>query len=138
MKQSCLCLGALLLVCLRAEFALNAAERAKRARNPVLWADVPDPAIIRVGRTYYMSRTTMHMSPGLPIMKSRDLVNWELVGYAYDTLAEVVQLGNVAVRTAALQNQDGRNVRLLWDGQNMECTNIPEANRFVKHELRKF
>ena len=31
----------------------------------------------------------MHMSPGLPIMKSTDLVNWELVGYAYDTLANV-------------------------------------------------
>jgi len=87
-KQSCLCLAALLLVCLRAEFALSAAEGAKHARNPILWADVPDPAIIRVGRTYYMSSTTMHMSPGLPIMKSKDLVNWDLVGYAYDTLAD--------------------------------------------------
>jgi beta-xylosidase len=56
--------------------------QAKPARNPVIWADVPDPAIIRVGDTYYMSSTTMHMSPGLPIMKSRDLVNWELAGYA--------------------------------------------------------
>ena len=42
------------------------------AANPIIWADVPDPAIIRVGDTYYMSSTTMHMSPGLPIMKSRD------------------------------------------------------------------
>ncbi|MFP4540569.1 MAG: glycoside hydrolase 43 family protein [Opitutales bacterium] len=55
--------------------------------NPVIWADVPDPAIIRVGDTYYMSSTTMHLSPGLPIMKSTDLLNWELVSYAYDTLA---------------------------------------------------
>jgi len=55
--------------------------------NPVIWADVPDPAIIRVGDTYYMSSTTMHLSPGLPIMKSGDLLNWELAGYAYDTLA---------------------------------------------------
>ena len=57
------------------------------AANPIIWADVPDPAIIRVGDTYYMSSTTMHMSPGLPIMKSRDLVNWTMVGYAYETLA---------------------------------------------------
>jgi len=58
------------------------------ARNPIIWADVPDLAIIRVGDAYYMSSTTMHMSPGLPIMKSRDLVNWRLIGYAYDTLGD--------------------------------------------------
>jgi beta-xylosidase len=57
-------------------------------RNPVIWADVPDPSVIRVGDTYYMSSTTMHLSPGLPIMKSRDLVNWQIVAYAYDTLGE--------------------------------------------------
>ena len=36
-----------------------------------------------------MSSTTMHMSPGVPIMKSTDLVNWHLINYAYDTLANV-------------------------------------------------
>jgi len=36
-----------------------------------------------------MSSTTMHMSPGVPIMKSTDLVNWKIVNYAYDTLANV-------------------------------------------------
>jgi len=62
--------------------------QAEPARNPVIWADVPDVAAIRVGDTYYMSSTTMHMSPGLPIMKSKDLVNWNLIGYAYDRLIE--------------------------------------------------
>ncbi|MVM28476.1 family 43 glycosylhydrolase [Spirosoma sp. HMF4905] len=62
---------------------------AQTAHNPIIFADVPDMAMIRVGNTYYMSSTTMHMSPGLPIMKSNDLVNWEMVGYAYDTLASV-------------------------------------------------
>jgi beta-xylosidase len=61
----------------------------KPAQNPVIFADVPDMALIRVGRTYYMSSTTMHLSPGVPIMKSTDLVNWQLVSYAYDTLASV-------------------------------------------------
>ncbi len=61
---------------------------AQTARNPIIWADVPDIAVIRVGDTYYMSSTTMHMSPGLPIMKSKDLVNWELLCYAYDTLGD--------------------------------------------------
>jgi len=72
-------------------FAVPDAE-AQTASNPIIFADVPDMAMIRVGNTYYMSSTTMHMSPGLPIMKSTDLVNWQLVGYAYDTLANVDEL----------------------------------------------
>lgn len=63
-----------------------------QAQNPIIFADVPDMAIIRVGATYYMSSTTMHMSPGLPIMKSTDLVNWKLINYAYDTLADMPEL----------------------------------------------
>jgi beta-xylosidase len=62
--------------------------QSKVAQNPIIWADVPDVNIVRVGDTYYMASTTMHMSPGLPIMKSKDLVNWELVSYAYNTLAD--------------------------------------------------
>lgn len=57
--------------------------------NPVIFADVPDVSMIRVGDTYYMSSTTMHMSPGVPVMKSKDLVNWQLISYAYDTLGDI-------------------------------------------------
>lgn len=70
--------------------AISAQE--KEAQNPVIFANVPDIAMLRVGDTYYMSSTTMHMSPGLPIMKSKNLVNWKLVSYAYDTLASVDEL----------------------------------------------
>jgi beta-xylosidase len=73
-------------------FFSGPAALAQEARNPIVWADVPDLAMIRVGDTYYMSSTTMHMSPGLPIMKSKDLVNWEIVRYAYDILADVDEL----------------------------------------------
>ncbi|MET0244234.1 MAG: glycoside hydrolase 43 family protein [Flavitalea sp.] len=68
---------------------------SQRAENPVLHADIPDLSMIRVGNTYYMSSTTNHMSPGIPIMKSTDLVNWKLVNYAYDTLANVDDLNLV-------------------------------------------
>lgn len=64
----------------------------KSAQNPIIWADVPDMSIIRVEDTYYMSSTTMHMSPGVPIMKSKDLVNWQLVNYAYDILGNIDEL----------------------------------------------
>ena len=50
-----------------------------QAENPIIFADVPDAAMIRVGGNYYLSSTTMHMNPGVPIMKSTDLVNWKLL-----------------------------------------------------------
>lgn len=55
--------------------------------NPFIYADVPDNDVIRVGNAYYMTSTTMHMNPGVPIMKSYDLVNWEIVNYVYDIYA---------------------------------------------------
>jgi beta-xylosidase len=67
-------------------------SKGQQATNPIIYADVPDMSMIRVGNIYYMSSTTMHMSPGVPIMKSNDLVNWHLVNYAYDTLANVDEL----------------------------------------------
>jgi xylan 1,4-beta-xylosidase len=60
--------------------------QAATVSNPVMWADIPDPAIVRVGSNYYMSHTTMHFAPGVPIMKSADLVNWKTVSYCYSTL----------------------------------------------------
>jgi beta-xylosidase len=62
--------------------------QVKTAQNPIIFADVPDVSMMRVGNNYYMSSTTMHMNPGVPIMKSNDLVNWQLVNYAYNTLGD--------------------------------------------------
>ena len=79
----------ILLVSCFALFSKNTNDITReKATNPIIWADVPDIAMVGVGDTYYMSSTTMHMSPGLPIMKSNDMVNWSLVSYAYDTLAD--------------------------------------------------
>jgi beta-xylosidase len=69
-------------------FSTTVLAQIKSAQNPVIFADVPDMSMLRVGDTYYMSSTTMHMSPGTPIMKSNDLVNWKLVNYAYNTLGD--------------------------------------------------
>lgn len=64
------------------------AEAASEVNNPVIWSDVPDDDVIRVGDTYYMVSTTMFFSPGAPIMKSKDLASWEICNYVYDTLAD--------------------------------------------------
>ena len=55
-------------------------------KNPVLWADVPDPDVIRVGDDYWLVSTTMHLMPGAPVMHSKDLVNWKTVSYVFPSL----------------------------------------------------
>ncbi len=56
--------------------------------NPLLWGDWPDPDVIRVGDDFYMVSTSMHYVPGCPILKSKDLVNWEIVSYAVNRYEE--------------------------------------------------
>ena len=56
--------------------------------NPIMWSDVPDVDPIRAGDTYYMVSTSMHSMPGCPIMKSKDLMNWEIAGYLYETFED--------------------------------------------------
>ncbi len=51
-------------------------------KNPILWGDWPDPDFIRVDDDFYFVSTSMHYVPGCPILHSKDLVNWEIVGYA--------------------------------------------------------
>ena len=57
-----------------------------KAKNPVIFADVPDMSIIRVGNTFFIFISNMNVNLCVPIMKSNDLVNWKLVNYAYETL----------------------------------------------------
>ncbi len=77
-----------LVVLITAFLNSSVLAQVNSARNPIIWADVPDMSIIRVGDSYYMSSTTMHMCPGVPIMKSKDLVNWQTISYAYETLGD--------------------------------------------------
>ncbi|MFJ8713604.1 glycoside hydrolase 43 family protein [Streptomyces violaceus] len=54
--------------------------------NPVIWQDFADIDVIRVGGTYYASASTMHYSPGAPVLRSYDLVNWEIAGHSVPVL----------------------------------------------------
>ncbi|NDP26878.1 MAG: family 43 glycosylhydrolase [Flavobacterium sp.] len=51
-------------------------------KNPIINADYSDPDVIRVGDDYYMTSSSFNCIPGLPILHSKDMVNWELVNYA--------------------------------------------------------
>lgn len=53
-------------------------------KNPILHADYSDPDVVRVGDDFYMTASSFNVAPGLPILHSKDLVNWKLVGHALD------------------------------------------------------
>ena len=68
--------------------------------NPLFYDEFSDPDLIRAGDWFYLTGTTMHTMPGVPILRSKDLVNWEFVAYAMDKL----DLG------AAYRLEGGRNI----------------------------
>lgn len=74
--------------------------------NPLFFDEFSDPDMIRVGADFYLTGTTMHSMPGLPILHSRDLVNWDFIAYALDRL----DLG------PSFRLQEGRNEygRGIW------------------------
>jgi beta-xylosidase len=74
--------------------------------NPLFYDEFSDPDMIRVGDWFYLTGTTMHAMPGLPVLRSKDLVNWEFVSYASDKL----DFG------PAYRLEDGKNIygRGIW------------------------
>ncbi|KHL25468.1 xylan 1,4-beta-xylosidase [Croceibacterium mercuriale] len=54
--------------------------------NPILWADYSDPDVIRVGDRYYMVSSSFHLSPGLPVLESADLISWRIIGHVLPRL----------------------------------------------------
>ncbi|MBE9665518.1 family 43 glycosylhydrolase [Mucilaginibacter boryungensis] len=72
----------LLMVGIGRGFAQQSDNQNGTYTNPVIWADFPDNDVIRVDDTYYMVTTTMFYLPGVPVMRSKDLVNWEYAANA--------------------------------------------------------
>lgn len=62
------------------------AAGAAEYRNPILYSDYSDPDVIRVDDRYFMTASSFHFSPGLPLLESRDLVHWKLIGHALPRL----------------------------------------------------
>jgi beta-xylosidase len=55
-------------------------------RNPILFADYSDPDVIRDGANYYLIASTFHFVPGIPILRSTDLVHWTIIGHVVKRL----------------------------------------------------
>ena len=52
-------------------------------RNPIIHADYSDPDVIRVGEDFYMTASSFNVAPGLPILHSKDLVNWRIINHVF-------------------------------------------------------
>ncbi len=80
-------------------------------RNPIIHADYSDPDVIRVGDDFYMVASSFNCTPGLPILHSRDLVNWSLINHAIENVPHPryvqVQPG-CGVWAPAIRFHDGR------------------------------
>ena len=66
----------------------NADNRDGTYSNPVLYTDYSDPDAIRVGQDYYLVASSFCNTPGIPVLHSHDLVNWELINYVLEKLPE--------------------------------------------------
>lgn len=99
-----------------------------RVLNPIMQIDMPDPDVIRVDDTFYMVSTTMFVMPGAPILKSKDLVHWELISYIFNTIEdnEIYRLESEA--TAYGKGQWATSLK-YFNGRFYAC--------FVCHDLGK-
>ncbi|HZG54553.1 MAG TPA: family 43 glycosylhydrolase [Pyrinomonadaceae bacterium] len=68
-----------------ANVAAQQQSRAASFTNPALAGDYPDPSVIRVGQDYWATATSSEWAPEFPILHSRDLVNWRVVGAVFQT-----------------------------------------------------
>ncbi len=90
-----------------------------RETNPIIKADFPDPDVIRVGDTYYMLSTTMHFKPGAVILRSYDMVHWEILTHVFDVLADTPQ--------ERMQGERCNYGRSMWTG----CLRYHEGRFYV-------
>ncbi len=74
--------------------------------NPILSGYYPDPSICRAGDEFYLINSSFEWFPGIPIHKSRDLVNWELIGYAMDRNEQCFK-GKINIFAPTIRYHDG-------------------------------
>ncbi len=72
--------------------------------NPVIPGFWSDPSVCRVGEDYYLVTSTFEYFPGVPVFHSRDLVNWEMIGYCIDRPAQLPQGLNIFATTIRTGN----------------------------------
>lgn len=105
--------------------------------NPILFADYPDSEVIRVGDDFYYQSSSFHLVPGNPVMRSRDLVNWEPAGFSipdykiledprYDLDGEHENAYGAGSWAPSLRYHDGMfySVCYVWDNRPENKTGV--------------
>ncbi len=103
----------LILATLAMLAAAAPAAAPARYSNPVLFADYSDPDVIRVGGDYYMVASSFHFSPGIPVLKSPDLVHWQIIGHVLPRLTFAAEFDMIPpfTLTDAIQRPTGPGLR---------------------------
>ncbi len=103
--------------------------------NPIIRADYPDTDIIRVGEDYYMISSSFACMPGIPVCHSKDLINWKVIGHAYDSLAFLPSYSMEHENTAYGRACWAPTMR-YYDGWFYIGVNL-KADRFIMCKSRK-
>lgn len=103
--------------------------------NPITRGDYPDTDIIRVGNDYYMISSSFACMPGIPVCHSRDLINWRVIGHAYDSLTFLPQYSMERTETAYGRACWAPTIR-YWDGWFYIGVNL-KNDRFIMCKSQK-
>lgn len=102
----------LIILAVMSIFAVNVSvANAQTYRNPIINADVPDISLCNDGENYYMISTTMHLMPGAPIMRSKDLMHWEIVSYVFPRIEDGDRYDLIDNKTVYGQGQWASSIR---------------------------
>ena len=111
MKQNKLKFSLLFLITLVIFLDTNSQEKFS---NPIIRGGYPDPSITKVGDTFYLVNSSFEYFPGLPIHKSKDLINWELIGYGLHRKSQVDSTVNLidvqsngGIHAPTIRHKDG-------------------------------
>jgi len=100
-----------LLIFFLFSFTINSQEKFT---NPIIKGGYPDPSICKVGDTFYIVNSSFEYFPGLPIHSSKDLINWELIGYGLHKKSQVNSIVNLidvqsdgGIHAPTIRHKDG-------------------------------
>lgn len=103
-------------------------------KNPIIFADYSDPDVVRVGDDFYMTASSFNCTPALPILHSKDLVNWTLINHAIpkfmDKRFDIPQHGN-GVWAPAIRYHD-RNFFIYWGDPDRGIFMVKTQNPYEK------
>lgn len=104
----------------------GAMAQVTKVSNPVLAGFYPDPSICRAGNDYYLVNSTFAYYPGLPVFHSKDLANWEQVGFALDR-PEQLDLEGAGVSRGLF----APSIRFYKGTFYITCTHIDKGGNFI-------